>query len=161
MKENNNINNSKEKKTIFKPIDEKFKTDLEKHLLVDKRCKNCGMLVQRVSVKAEWVICWRCALIQVEKQFPTKISEPKKPKEEGFIVGWKFMKQFVHKDGRVFQKGIEIPELNGTLPPTDVLALKEERKKNKVGKEERKTKRLVKQFAKKQKAKKRKVKKGK
>jgi len=39
-------------------------------------------------------------------------------KSSGRIRGWQFMKEFVHKDGTVFHKGIEQPNLKGTLTPT-------------------------------------------
>ena len=40
-------------------------------------------------------------------------------KSSGRIRGWQFMKEFVHKDGTVFHKGIEQPKLKGTLEPTE------------------------------------------
>jgi hypothetical protein len=45
--------------------------------------------------------------------------------------GWKFMKQYVHKDGTVYFKGIEQPELKGTLPVTDNIIKKEKKKLSK------------------------------
>ena len=43
------------------------------------------------------------------------------------------MKEYVHTDGTVYFKGIEQPELKGTLPVTDIV--KEEKKK--VSKEDK------------------------
>lgn len=40
-------------------------------------------------------------------------------KSSGRLRGWQFMKEFVHKDGTVFHKGIEQPKLKGTLTPTE------------------------------------------
>ena len=40
-------------------------------------------------------------------------------KSSGRIRGWQFMKEFVHKDGTVFHKGVEQPKLKGTLKPTE------------------------------------------
>jgi hypothetical protein len=34
--------------------------------------------------------------------------------------GWQFMVEFVDPDGNVFHKGIEQPDLKGTLPPTKI-----------------------------------------
>jgi len=39
-------------------------------------------------------------------------------KSSGRIRGWQFMKEFVHKDGTVYHKGVEQPKLKGTLEPT-------------------------------------------
>ena len=39
-------------------------------------------------------------------------------KSAGRIRGWQFMKEFVHKDGTVFHKGVEQPKLKGTLKAT-------------------------------------------
>ena len=36
----------------------------------------------------------------------------------GRPAGWHFMKEYVDKDGNVFHKGVEKPELKGTLKPT-------------------------------------------
>ena len=36
----------------------------------------------------------------------------------GRPMGWHWMKEFVDKDGSVFHKGKEVPELKGTLPVT-------------------------------------------
>lgn len=51
--------------------------------------------------------------------------------------GWKFMKYFVESDGSVFSYGEPVPELNGTLPVTDVDEL---RRKSKESGESRKLK---------------------
>ena len=41
-------------------------------------------------------------------------------KKTGRPPGWHFMKEFVDKDGNVFHKGKEQPDLKGTLSPTIV-----------------------------------------
>ena len=42
--------------------------------------------------------------------------------------GWHFMNEFVDKDGNVFHKGKEQPELKGTLKPTKVKPIKKRKK---------------------------------
>ena len=44
------------------------------------------------------------------------LPKPKRP--TGFHRGWKFMKVFVHENGTVYHKGVEQPDLKGTLPAT-------------------------------------------
>jgi len=41
-------------------------------------------------------------------------------KSKGFPRGWQFRKEFVHKDGTVYHKGVEQPKLKGTLAPTEI-----------------------------------------
>ena len=61
------------------------------------------------------------------------------------------MKEFVHKDGRVFHKGIEQIELKGTLPPTqqkERLRLKSKQKEDLKRKASVKVHKLKKQLEK-------------
>ena len=46
------------------------------------------------------------------------------------------MNEFVDKDGNVFHKGVEQPDLKGTLPPTKVKPVKKKKTK-------RRTKRVI------------------
>jgi len=50
-----------------------------------------------------------------------------KPKT-GRPAGWHWMAEFVDKDGNVFHKGKEQPELKGTLKPTKVKPPKKRKK---------------------------------
>ena len=50
-------------------------------------------------------------------------------KKTGRPAGWHFMNEFVDKDGNVFHKGKEQPELKGTLPPTKVKPPKKKTKR--------------------------------
>ena len=43
---------------------------------------------------------------------------PKTKRPLGFHRGWRFMKVFVHENGTVYHKGVEQPDLKGTLPVT-------------------------------------------
>ena len=47
----------------------------------------------------------------------------------GRPAGWHFMNEFVDKDGNVFHKGKEQPDLKGTLKPTKVEVKKKKTKR--------------------------------
>ena len=81
-------------------------------------CKITGDPVRNVSVEAKSVIGSRALLARMDKMFP----EQKKPKrvKTGRPSGWHFMNEFVDKDGTVYHRGKEMPELKGTLPATVV-----------------------------------------
>ena len=78
-------------------------------------CKCCGAMTA-VSPDTTAVTCDICVRENFEKDFPftPKIGYV----STGRPRGWAFMKQFVDKDGTVFHKGVEQPDLKGTLPPT-------------------------------------------
>ncbi len=59
--------------------------------------------------------CWKCVASKIPG--PT-LSE--KTVSTGFPRGWKFFKEFVHENGKVYHKGIEKPELFGTLSATEI-----------------------------------------
>lgn len=70
------------------------------------------------------VVCWRC--------LARLVSPPQEKKTQtsiGFPRGWQFMNQFVHSDGRVFHKGIEQPDLHGTMDPTVIKDYEPKKKK--------------------------------
>ena len=52
----------------------------------------------------------------------------KQKKSSGRPAGWHFMNEYVDKDGNVFHKGKEQPELKGTLKPTKVKPRKKKKK---------------------------------
>ena len=85
-------------------------------------CKITGDPVKNVSTDAKEVIGDRALMSKMYKMFPetfeTKSSS--RYKKTGRPAGWHFMNEFVDKDGNVFHKGKEQPELKGTLPPTKV-----------------------------------------
>jgi hypothetical protein len=58
------------------------------------------------------VLCWKCTALL------TPPPEEKKP--SGYPRGWKFMIEFVDKDGNVYHKGELQNHLFGKLPPTDI-----------------------------------------
>ncbi len=133
---------------VYSTSDLKKREDsLAKSDLVKKTC-NCGRVVERVKRDAEWVICWEC----VARACPPPIVKVKEVKvDDGFITGWRWMKQFVHRDGRVFEKGIENEKLKNTLDPTPP---KEKKKRlsrfEREEKEKLKQEKLAKKYKKKQ-----------
>ena len=69
----------------------------------------------RVTENIVSAVCWKCVA--------SKIPGPQlneKNVATGFPRGWKFFKEFVHADGRVFHKGEEQTALRGTLKPTEI-----------------------------------------
>ena len=95
--------------------------------------------------------CSKCTMIRTLKRMPLEEMMPslKKKKSSGRPAGWHFMNEFVDKDGNVFHKGKEQPDLKGTLEPTKV---KPRKKKKKLSADEKLFKR-AKEYKKKLKAK--------
>lgn len=88
------------------------------------RGRRCNELVE-VDDATVSVLCWKC--------FAILMPMPEEKKPTGFPRGWKFMNEFVDKEGNVYHKGELQPELFGTLPPTEVKEIKtKEKKKEKV-----------------------------
>ena len=58
-------------------------------------------------------------------------TEKPKKVSTGRPAGWHFMNEFVDKDGNVFHKGVEQPDLKGTLPPTKVEPKKKAKRRTK------------------------------
>ena len=67
------------------------------------------------------VLCWKCTAMM--------LPPPEEKKVSGYPRGWKFMTEFVDKDGNVYHKGELQTELFGTLPPTEIKESTKERKK--------------------------------
>ena len=86
--------------------------------------------------------CSKCTQIKSLKNMPLEEMIPslKKKKSTGRPPGWHFMNEFVDKDGNVFHKGKEQPELKGTLKPTKV---KPRKKKKKLSADEKLFKRAA------------------
>ena len=91
------------------------------------QCKSCYEY-QKLKNTQRLITCSRCTMINT--------IEVKKPMDEFFktkSINWKtfmqnFMNEFVDKDGNVFHKGKEQPDLKGTLPPTKVKPRKKKKK---------------------------------
>ena len=100
-------------------------------------CKITGEPVRNVSTEAKSVIGSKALMARMDKMFP----EQNKPKRvaTGRPAGWHWMNEFVDKDGTVFHKGKEQPELKGTLKPTKV---KPKKKRKKLTKDQKLYKRI-------------------
>ena len=87
-------------------------------------CKITGEPVANVSTEAVSVIGSRAVMsrVGIPKEKPSRVST-------GRPAGWHFMNEFVDKDGTVFHKGKEQPDLKGTLPPTKISAPKKKTKR--------------------------------
>ena len=81
-------------------------------------CKITGEPVKNVSTEATSVIGSKAVMARIHKMFPEQ-DKPKRVRT-GRPAGWHFMNEYVDKDGNVFHKGKEQPDLKGTLPPTKV-----------------------------------------
>ena len=87
-------------------------------------CHKCGRWVE-VDTQAHKVTCAYC--VQLAVGFPD--DEPKKV-SSGRPAGWHFMNEFVDKDGTVFHRGVEQPDLKGTLEPTKVKPKKKAKRRS-------------------------------
>ena len=83
--------------------------------------------------------CSRCGVIRSVAMFPETLPKNYIQKKTGRPPGWHFMNEFVDKDGNVFHKGKEQPDLKGTLKPTKV---KPPKKRKKLSKDQKLFKRI-------------------
>ena len=91
------------------------------------QCKGCYDY-QKVDDASVSITCGRCTITRTLKLWPMdEFFKSTKPKT-GRPPGWHFMSEFVDKDGTVFHKGKEQPELKGTLKPTKVKPVKKRKK---------------------------------
>ena len=113
-------------------------------------CKITGDPVRNVSVEATSVIGSRALMARMDKMFPEQ-DKPKRVKT-GRPSGWHFMNEFVDKDGTVYHKGKEMPELKGTLPVTGVKPKKKTKRRSQeeilLAREAEKKEELKKEFQK-------------
>ena len=93
------------------------------------QCKVCQSEYVSVGENIVAVTCSRCVTRITTSQMTLEDFYPSmKIKKTGRPAGWHFMKEFVDKDGNVFHKGKEQPELKGTLKPTKVKPPKKRKK---------------------------------
>lgn len=108
-----------------------MKKSYKEHTWIEMNCTNCGAPAGvKVDSDVKSVVCWRCCA-----SYGPLIVERHEHESTGFPKGWKFFKQFVHTDGRVFEKGVENESLKGTLAPTQI---KDKPKLSKFQKEQKK-----------------------
>jgi hypothetical protein len=108
----------------------------DKSMLIWMTCSTEGCSEEVfVDDNALGAICSNCVM----KKTLNLLGEKEKDKLFGVAVqkkstfprGWKWMKEFVDKKGNVYHKGKKKPKLKGTLPATDILAIKNRQKANK------------------------------
>ena len=95
------------------------------------QCKCCHNYTI-VDNDAIAITCSSCVTIKSLQLMPIEemVSFLRKKKSSGKPPGWHFMNEFVDKDGNVFHKGKEQPDLKGTLKPTKVKPPKKRKKKD-------------------------------
>ena len=91
------------------------------------QCCKC-MKHTKVDSDTAKVTCSRCVVIMDIAKFPDTLPKSWRKKSTGRPAGWHWMNEFVDKDGTVYHKGKEQPELKGTLPPTKVKPPKKRKK---------------------------------
>lgn len=74
-----------------------------------------------IDSSSQAALCWKCTARMV--------PPPEEKKSTGYPRGWKFMAEFVDKEGNVYHKGELQEKLFGTLPPTEIKESTKERKK--------------------------------
>ena len=92
-------------------------------------CKITGEPVANGSTETKSVIGSSALMSRMFKQFPDTTTPKRQP--TGRPAGWHFMNEFVDKDGNVFHKGVEQPDLKGTLPSTKVDPKKKTKRRTK------------------------------
>ena len=113
-------------------------------------CKVCQSEYVQVDEGTFAITCSSCVIKKTLELKPLDEFFAKKKKSSGRPPGWHFMNEFVDKDGNVFHKGKEQPELKGTLKPTKV---KPPKKRKKLTKDQKLFKRAA-DYKKRKKAKK-------
>ena len=107
----------------FKPERLSYKDEKGQRWL---QCKFCCEY-QKVDDPIGYITCSSCVtkidMINYPQSFQSKQYKP-----TGRPAGWHWMNEFVDKDGNVFHKGKEQPDLKGTLPPTKVKPRKKKKK---------------------------------
>ena len=118
----------------FKPDRHSYQDEDGQHWM---QCKFCCEY-QKVDEGIGYITCGGCVTKIDIIQFPDTAIKKQKV-SSGRPPGWHFMNEFVDKDGNVFHKGKEQPDLKGTLPPTKV---KPPKKRKKLSKDQKLYKRI-------------------
>ena len=118
----------------FKPDRHSYQDEDGQHWM---QCKFCCEY-QKVDDGTGYITCSGCVVKIDMMKFPETIKKQKI--SSGRPAGWHFMNEYVDKDGNVFHKGKEQPELKGTLKPTKV---KPPKKRKKLTKDEKLFKRAA------------------
>ena len=91
-------------------------------------CKVCQSEYVQVDDTTAAITCSQCVIRKTLALKPMDEFFGKQHKKTGRPPGWHFMNEFVDKDGNVFHKGKEQPDLKGTLKPTKVKPIKKRKK---------------------------------
>ena len=91
-------------------------------------CKVCQSEYCEVDDKTSAITCSHCVIKKTLELKPMDEFFAKTKPKTGRPPGWHFMNEFVDKDGTVFHKGKEQPDLKGTLKPTKVKPRKKKKK---------------------------------
>ena len=102
-------------------------------------CKHCQSEYVQVDEGTAAITCSACVIKKTLALKPMDEFFAKTRPKTGRPAGWHFMNEFVDKDGNVFHKGKEQPDLKGTLKPTKV---KPPKKRKKLTKDEKLFKRI-------------------
>ena len=92
------------------------------------QCRHCQSEYVKVDSDVVAVTCSHCVIKRTLALQPMETFFAKRHKKTGRPPGWQWMNEFVDKDGNVFHKGKEQPELKGTLKPTKVKPRKKKKK---------------------------------
>ena len=103
-------------------------------------CKHCQSEYVQVDENTSAITCSSCVIKKTLALKPMDEFFGKQRVSTGRPAGWHFMNEFVDKDGNVFHKGKEQPDLKGTLEPTKV---KPPKKRKKLTKDEKLFKRAA------------------
>ena len=107
----------------FKPDRHSYQDEDGQHWM---QCKFCCEY-QKVDEGTGYITCGSCVTKIDLIKFPDTAIKKQKV-SSGRPPGWHFMNEFVDKDGNVFHKGKEQPDLKGTLKPTKVKPPKKRKK---------------------------------
>lgn len=104
-------------------------------------CRVCSSMTP-VGEEAAATTCSVCVTELFEQEFPFEATTGYTP--SGNPRGWAFMKEYVDKDGNVYHRGKEQPELKGTLKTTVIKAKASKVKMTKTQRQQIKTDAFVK-----------------
>ena len=91
-------------------------------------CRHCQNEYVTVDEDIVAVSCSGCTVRRSLSLMPMDTFFKSTKPKTGRPAGWHWMAEFVDKDGNVFHKGKEQPELKGTLKPTKVKPRKKRKK---------------------------------
>jgi|TARA_B100001094_G_C18187394_1_gene804742 hypothetical protein len=127
--------------------------------LVWTMCSNEGCGIEEKVPEGDGLTCSTCTQMKAisllsETERKSLFGSAQTNKGLSRPRGWRWLAEFVDSDGNVFVKGKEMPELKGTLPVTDVAAIKARQKANKEKRKIADNKNLLKMAAEKKELKK-------